>query len=211
MKNKILAIVCLSVMAVLIIASFVSALVKVNGNNVIVRPDEVYITSMSTNNDNFDRHAYHLRNITSNQSKIDNIYSSFNRGFEQSFLKSLFTGELHDKMTTNYSHQVGEEVSDSIDKSYSTSNQYTVIFYYNDAKTIKADGKTLEYQYLFFTVNNSDKRVLVTFATNTSEKVDVSPDNMEAIKDALEYEFSYKAKANFKDLYNYIDSLDFYV
>ena len=215
-KSIICIIVCLSILAVVTVTSIVMAVVKVNVNNTITRPNEVYITCMATNSDDYGegRHAMHLReNRADEKAKIDEITRLFNQGFEQTLLKAFFGGTLGQEIQPAYSHQIGG-VEDAISKSFYTANQFTAFFYYNETRVIKVGDRSMTYHYVFFNVKNEDSRQLITFGIGNSEKdelvdgkVDVSPDITDSVKPSVEFEYNYKGYANFINLYNYLGTL----
>ena len=208
MKKKIITIVALSLVAMVAITAIVMSLVKVNKNTSISSPVDVYVTSSVTKNHENGRGAFKLRSSKeSDKSKINSLYQALEKGFEQSALVSLFKGELGQTTNAYFEHPAGSAVN-TMDKNFSSTSSYTIYFYYQTPKTISVGDRSLDYQYLFFEVSNLDSRVLVTFAVNDSEHVDISTESTEEVSSYTEYEFSYKAYVNLKGVYDLVSTWD---
>lgn len=201
-KKIIILSVTLGIVAVIAISTLILALVPVNKNTVIERPNAIYITNNKTKEYGGNCAYDNIKDTTSSGSRMLNEFmNAFNAGFEQKALISLFNGQMNEGFETGYVDVAGS--SERISKNYDSTEKFTVIFEYNDTKTINVEsrGLSFEYKYLFFEVTNADGRELVTFGVmKDSYSMDGSYSN-------LSYKYYYTAKVNLKGVYKYINTI----
>ncbi len=205
MKKKIIISVSLGIVALLAIATLILALVPVNKNTVIAKPNSIYITNQNTKE--FGGHcAYdNIQDVTQNGSAmLNDFYKAFNESFEQKALVAMFTNQSNSGIKANYVDVAGS--SEKISKNYDTTEKFTVIFQYNENQTIYVEEKDLsfEYNYLFFEVTNADERQEVTFG--------VMKDNysLDGSYTSLSYKYYFTAQANLKPVYQYINTISIF-
>lgn len=191
--------------ALIALATLILALVPVNKNTTIDTPNAIYITNKNTKYEENGSGgggycAYeNIKDTTSNGTRMLNEFmNAFNSGFEQKALVSLFNGQMNEGFETGYVDVAGS--SERISKNYDSTEKFTVIFEYNQTKTITVEsrGLSFEYKYLFFEVTKTEGRELVTFGVmKDSYSMDGSYSN-------LSYKYYYTAKVNLSVLYKYI-------
>lgn len=201
MKKKIIISVSLGIVALLAIATLILALVPVNKNTVIAKPNSIYITNQNTKE--FGGHcAYdNIQDITQNGSAmLNDFYKAFNESFEQKALVAMFTNQSNSGIKANYVDVAGS--SEKISKNYDTTEKFTVIFYYYEAQKIYVEEKDMsfEYNYLFFEVTNTDERQEIIFGVSKDDYVDGS-------YSTLSYKYYFTAQANLKPVYQYINTI----
>lgn len=190
MKKIIISSVVIALVLILGITTLTLALIPIGINNKIERPNEIYICSSQTTSYPNSTLAF-LDFDEEEKDVISNIYSKFSRAFEQKILSALFKGELKDEIKTSYSR-----VSTYIGKNTSTEDVITIIFKYNNKQTIEVEGKTpTTYDSLLFEIKPKDERVNVELGVRTDTNIENS---------SYYYNYSYKAKANFSSLYEYV-------
>ena len=202
MKKKIVISVALGVVALLAITTLILALVPVNKNTVIAKPNAVYITNQNTKEFGGNCAYDNIQDGTQKGSvMLNDFYNAFNVSFEQKALVAMFGGQSNSGVKANYVDVAGS--SEKISKNYDTTEKFTVIFHYNDAQTIYVEEKDMsfKYNYLFFEVTNVDARQEVTFG--------VMKDNysLDGSYSSLSYKYYFTAQANLKPVYQYINTI----
>ncbi len=204
--NKVRKIIIISVVLGLVglvaITTLILALVPVNKNRTIETPNAIYITNEKTANFNGGFNALSIDENTAKRAKMLNDFmKAFNSGFEQKALVSLFNGQMNEGFEAGYSNKAAS--SETISKNYDTTEKFTVIFEYNETKTITVEekGLTFEYDHLFFEVTNTDERELVTFGVMKGTSY------MGGEESKLPYQYYYTAKVNLRGLYDYIRTI----
>lgn len=203
MKKKIVISVALGVVALLAIATLILALVPVNKNTVIAKPNDVYITNKNLVDDKTGyRGTYdNIQDVTQKGSvMLNDFYKAFNQSFEQNALVAMFNGQSNSGIKANYVDVAGS--SEKISKNYDTTEKFTVIFYYYEAQKIYVEEKDMsfEYNYLFFEVTNTDERQEIIFGVSKDDYVDGS-------YSTLSYKYYFTAQANLKPVYQYINTI----
>ncbi len=190
------------IVALVALATLILALVSVNKNTTIETPNAIYITNQNTKEYGGYCAYDNIKDTTSNGARMLNEFMfAFNLGFEQKALVSLFNGQMDEGFETGYVDVAGS--SERISKNYDSTEKFTVIFEYNQNKTITVEsrGLSFEYKYLFFEVTKTEGRELVTFGVmKDSYSMDGSYSN-------LSYKYYYTAKVNLSVLYKYICSI----
>ena len=205
MKKKIIISVSLGIVALLAIATLILALVPVNKNTVITKPNSIYITNQNTKEFGGNCAYDNIQDVTQNGSAmLNDFYKAFNESFEQKALVAMFTNQSNSGIKANYVDVAGS--SEKISKNYDTTEKFTVIFQYNENQTIYVEEKELsfEYNYLFFEVTNADERQEVTFG--------VMKDNysLDGSYTSLSYKYYFTAQANLKPVYQYINTISMF-
>ena len=205
MKKKIIISVSLGIVALLAIATLILALVPVNKNTVITKPNSIYITNQNTKEFGGNCAYDNIQDITQNGSAmLNDFYKAFNESFEQKALVAMFTNQSNSGIKANYVDVAGS--SEKISKNYDSTEKFTVIFHYNNNQTIYVEEKDLsfEYNYLFFEVTNADERQEVTFG--------VMKDNysLDGSYTSLSYKYYFTAQANLKPVYQYINTISIF-
>ncbi len=205
MKKKIIISVSLGIVALLAIATLILALVPVNKNTVIAKPNSIYITNQNTKEFGGNCAYDNIQDVTQNGSAmLNDFYKAFNESFEQKALVAMFTNQSNSGIKANYVDVAGS--SEKISKNYDTTEKFTVIFQYNENQTIYVEEKDLsfEYNYLFFEVTNADERQEVTFG--------VMKDNysLDGSYTSLSYKYYFTAQANLKPVYQYINTISIF-
>ncbi len=205
MKKKIIISVSLGIVALLAIATLILALVPVNKNTVITKPNSIYITNQNTKEFGGNCAYDNIQDVTQNGSAmLNDFYKAFNESFEQKALVAMFTDQSNSGIKANYADVAGS--SKKISKNYDSTEKFTVIFQYNDNQTIYVEEKDLsfEYNYLFFEVTNADERQEVTFG--------VMKDNysLDGSYTSLSYKYYFTAQANLKPVYQYINTISIF-
>lgn len=203
MKKKIIISVSLGIVALLAIATLILALVPVNKNTVIAKPNDVYITNKNLVDDKTGyRGTYdNIQDVTQKGSvMLNDFYKAFNQSFEQNALVAMFNGQSNSGIKANYVDVAGS--SEKISKNYDTTEKFTVIFYYYEAQKIYVEEKDMsfEYNYLFFEVTNTDERQEIIFGVSKDDYVDGS-------YSTLSYKYYFTAQANLKPVYQYINTI----
>lgn len=203
MKKKIVISVALGVVALLAITTLILALVPVNKNTVIAKPNDVYITNKNLVDDKTGyRGTYdNIQDVTQKGSvMLNDFYKAFNQSFEQNALVAMFNGQSNSGIRANYVDVAGS--SEKISKNYDTTEKFTVIFYYYEAQKIYVEEKDMsfEYNYLFFEVTNTDERQEIIFGVSKDDYVDGS-------YSTLSYKYYFTAQANLKPVYQYINTI----
>ena len=209
MKKKIIISVSLGIVALLAIATLILALVPVNKNTVIAKPNSIYITNQNSKDKMGGGYGAYdkIQDITQNGSvMLNDFYKAFNESFEQKALVAMFTDQSNSGIKANYVEVAGS--SEKISKNYDSTEKFTVIFQYNDNQTIYVKEKDLyfEYNYLFFEVTNADERQEVTFGVLK----DNYNDCLKISKDYLAYKYYFTAQANLKPVYQYINTISIF-
>lgn len=204
MKKVIICSISIGLVLVLGIATLVLALIPVGQNNLIDAPNKIYFLNLNTKDNNEDG-SYIVKDYGNDKEKeiINQTFKLFNQSFGQKALTALFKGELNDKIETVYDKPTGS--SNTISRNYSNKDKVTIVFYYNQEKTIKVGDKEYKYQYLFFELDNSGETSNKVFGVNSS--VTLSTDGY--VYQSISYDYSYQSKANTKALYDYVASLTF--
>jgi hypothetical protein len=200
-KKIIIISVVLGLVGIMALTTLILALVPVNKNRTIETPNVIYITNEKTTGyGGFC--ASNIDDLTSNKARMLNEFmEKFNAGFEQKALVSLFAGQMNEGFEAGYADIAGS--SEKISKNYDTTEKFTVIFEYNETKTITVAEKdlTFEYDHLFFEVTNTNGRELVTFGVMKGTEY------MDGEDKTLPYKYYYTAKVNLSGLYKYICSI----
>jgi len=198
MKKVIISTVVVVLLLAVGITTLVLGLIPVGMNDVINMPDKVYIYCENTK-DLPDKRLSLKSREENDLKKISNIYTTFNRCFQQKALKALFNNEFGKGIDSNYN-----EVSQNLSKNFDSSTKFTVVFCFKDGneQTIKADNKTYKYNRVYFELTNDgtwqDVVMAVTKESNTSDSSSIS---------RISYNYYYSSKANFKELYDYVKNL----
>ena len=198
MKKIIITTVAVAIILCLGISTLVMSLIPVNMNDKVAVPDEIYIYCSQTNSLANKRIELRHRDGEADINKINKIYDLFDSAFQQKALNALFKGELNYATTSDHT-----EVSKSISKNFSSEDKITIVFYFKDQEVLKYEDKEYKYNYLFFEISNEDSRQDVVMGVTTSVPSDESNYPVENIS----YYYSYKSKANFAELYNYVSEL----
>ena len=162
MKKVIICSVSIGLVLVLGVAALILALIPVNRNSIIEKPNEIYIINDTTwdNSNNESSKAFELRDYREvngekvDEERIDEVFRLFNAGFGQNALTALFRGELNDRMTSEHRDSSN---TGSMQKNTSSTTAFSVFFYYRDTKTMVLDGEEFEYNWLFFEVSEDDE------------------------------------------------------
>ena len=146
MAKKIGAIVSLSIIGILIIATIVMANVSVNYGVVCATPNVVYVQ--------YEKGA--LRNASNDK---DEIVSYISNASQEKVLSALFNGELNKKATLTA--KTGK-------LSYNDSNFY-VSYVYDEAQTLKDnDGKDVNYDELVFEIAETSETQYKVYVITSS-------------------------------------------
>ena len=205
MKKIIITTVAVVIILCIGFAALAMSLIPTNRNDKVSVPDEVYIYSAQTKW--LPKKRLELKNRDEKDvSKINKIFDIFDEAFQQNCLSALFSGELNFSTTSDWT-----EGSKQISKNFNSEDKFTVVFYFKDQEVVKYEDKEYKYNYLFFEVTKEDSRHDIVMGLNTTVPSDESDHPVENIS----YYYSYKSKANFAELYNYIlsqhiTSKDFY-
>lgn len=180
MAKRIGAIVSLSIIGVLILATIIMACVKVNYGIKCNRPTEVWVSYGSEQE----------RQATGHE---DAIIKYINNASKEQSLTALFNGTLGKKA----------EIKATNSKTISTNNDgFYVRYRYEIAQKLMygkkefktSSNQTLSYQDLVFTVNNlSGTNVVNVYVIEDNSKPNT-------------YNYYYELEADFTDLYNYLNN-----
>lgn len=191
MKKKIKLIIISVVVSLILcmgVSILVMALVPVTNNDRINKPNEVYIYSSKTSS--LPNKRLSLRDWDKNEEdvqKINKIYTTFNNGFKQNCLSALFSGELGKGLETSH-----HPMSKDMDKNYSSSDAFTVVFYYKETKYLIEGNEDSAYNYMFFEVKNINYRQEIKIGTSK----ELSSDSSETSNSTIPYYYSITAKVN---------------
>lgn len=192
MKKIIISSVVIGLVLVLGITTLILALIPIGINNVIDRPNEIYICSSETTS--YPNNSLTYLDIDENEKDvISNIYSKFSHSFEQNILSAMFKGELKEEITPNYNR-----VSDYFSKNSSNADKITVIFKYKENKRIEVGNKSTTYNALIFEITSNNERTDVVMGVSSNLNIENS---------TFYYNYSFNAKANFYGLYEYATHL----
>lgn len=187
MVKRITAIVSLSIIGILIIATIIMANVDVNHKINCNNPDSIYVQYSSNGIREVDDEIY------------DGILERINNASKESSLTALFSGTLSEKpaIVTNS--------TTSATTVPSTSDFYVSFVYNNPQKLMDgnneykdADGNSVYYKELIFSVNSTDdmQEVRVYIIPYYNADGDFNTNNS--------YYRYYLLNANFADLFNYL-------
>ena len=187
MAKRITAIVSLSIIGILIIATIIMANVDVNHKINCNNPDSIYVQYSSNGIREDDDEIY------------DGILERINNASKESSLTALFSGTLSEKpaIVTNS--------TTSATTVPSTSDFYVSFVYNNPQKLMDgnneykdADGNSVYYKELIFSVNSTDdmQEVRVYIIPYYNADGDFNTNNS--------YYRYYLLNANFADLFNYL-------
>lgn len=176
----------------------VLALVQVDKNESIARPQVVYIFNEKTKG---NKSGYNAYRIGERDGLIGTIYSKFNSAFGQSAIASIFGGSKAIK--SGYDKPAGS--TKSVSKNLNSTEKYTLVFAYNQNQTLTFNGQTFEYIYLFFEISSTNESAQIIFGVN-DDRVDIENDTDSST--TIPYAYYYSASVNLNDLYSYVSSLD---
>ncbi len=196
MAKRITAIVSLSIIGILIIATLIMANVDVNHKINCANPDSIYVQYSS--NSPID--------INPNDENYVDIYNGIldriNNASKESSLTALFFGTLSDKPS------IVTNSTTSATSVPSTSDFYVSFVYNNPQKLMdgnneykNADGDSVYYKELVFSVSSTDDMQEVRVYIIPYYSSD-NPDNGYNTNNS--YYRYYLLKANFSELYNYL-------
>lgn len=186
MQKRIWAIVSLSIIGILIIATIIMANVDVNYKINCANPDIMWVQHASGNQVRVEGDEY------------DEILNYINNASKESSLTALFGGRINDTATVTSNGSTATSIP-------STTNYY-VIFEYNNPQKLMVgndsykdgDGNEYYYRELVFTVNPSDEsgqvRVYIKPFYNSNGDAEI-------IETYTRY---YTVTADFSGLYNYL-------
>lgn len=185
--KKITAIVSLSIIGILILATIIMANVDVNHAINCNNPDKIYIQ--------YSSNPY----VKAYDEDYDEIVKLINNASKESSLTALFNGTLNDTPVVVHSNTSGNNIP-------STSNFYVNFEYNNPQKLMNGNkaykdenGKDYYYRNLIFSISSTDDvaevKVYVVPYYNTNGDVNTSD---------VSYTKYYKVTANYIDLYNYL-------
>lgn len=207
MKKVIICSVSIGLVLVLGVAALILALIPVNRNSIIEKPNAIYIINDTTwKNSRDNSKAYVLQDYRENiegektdVKKIDEIFRLFNTGFGQNALTALFKGELNDRMTSEHRDSSN---TGSMTKNTSSTTAFSVFFYYRDTKTMILDDKEFQYNWLFFEVTENDEFSYKVFGVRNHTST--TSDFLTSGESPIAFSYNYNAKANFNGLYDYL-------
>lgn len=186
MQKRIWAIVSLSIIGILIIATIIMANVDVNYKINCANPDIMWVQHASGNQVRVEGDEY------------DEILNYINNASKESSLTALFGGRINDTATVTSNGSTATSIP-------STTNYY-VIFEYNNPQKLMVgndsykdgDGNEYYYKELVFTVNPSEEsgqvRVYIKPFYNSNGDAEI-------IETYTRY---YTVTADFSGLYNYL-------
>ena len=206
MKKVIICSVSIGLVLVLGVAALILALIPVNRNSIIEKPNEIYIINKTTYEESRDESkAFVLRDyketngVKTDEERIDEVFRLFNAGFGQNALTALFRGELNDRMTSEHRDSSN---TGSMQKNTSSTTAFSVFFYYRDTKTMVLDGEEFEYNWLFFEVSEDDEFSYKVFGVRNHTST--TSDFLSSSTSPVTFNYNYNAKVNFSELYDYI-------
>ena len=175
MAKKIGAIVSLSIIGILILATIIMANVNVDYSIKCATPSTVWINYNSND-------PLRERKVVEDASTIIDYIENASK---EKSLTALFNGNLNKKAELCVENSVGKDIP-------SNTGFYVRYHYDNDQKTKDKNGNTVYYQELVFTVQDSDEE--------TTVKVYVIPDATKA----KVYTHYYELDADFSSLYDFL-------
>ena len=204
MKKIIICSISIGLVLILGVSALVLALIPVGQNNLIDAPNKIYFFNKNTK-DNYEENSYIVKDFGNDKEKeiIAKTYKLLNQGFGQKALTALFKGEINDKIETVYDKPTG--ASNSMSKNTDKTDRVTILFYYNEEKTIKCGDKEYKYQYLFFELDSSTGSISKTFGVR--DTLTLSSDSY--VSSTFSYDYSYVSKVNTTALFEYISSITF--
>ena len=200
MKKVIICSVSIGLVLVLGVAALILALIPVNRNSIIEKPNAIYIINDTTWENSIDNSkAYVLQDYRENiegektdVEKIDEIFRLFNTGFGQNALTALFKGELNDRMTSEHRDSSN---TGSMTKNTTSTTAFSVFFYYRDTKTMILDDEEFQYNWLFFEVTENDEFSYKVFGVRNHTST--TSDFLTSSSWPITFSYNYNAKANF--------------
>lgn len=191
MKKIIITSVVVGLVLILGISTLVLALIPVGINNKIEKPNEIYITSSLTTSYPDKALTYRDRDVE-DRDIISNIYSLFSHAFEQKMLSALFNKELNKEIESKYSK------SEHLTKNTSTEDKITIVFKYTNSQPIEVGEKSSTYKYLFFEITPKNERTEIVMGVSS---------NISISNSTFYYSYSLVGKANFSEMFKYVNSL----
>ncbi len=176
MAKKIGAIVSLSIIGILILATIIMANVSVSYSIECAKPTNVWVL-YNSNDPNRAREI--------NATNAETVVNLINDASKEKSLTALFNGNINKEAKLNLVSKAGTSVP-------STSGFY-VVYNYENKQTVKdAKGNSVYYEELIFTVNNVEGTALV--------KVYLIPDATKP----MTYTHCFDLDANFKGLFDFL-------
>ena len=198
MKKIIITSVIVGLVLLLGISTLILGLIPVGMNDNVNVPDNVYI--YCTEFYNTAEKKLTLKHRNENElKKINKLYDTFINCFPQKALAALFSGELNEGVEACYT---GAK-RDTISKNFKTEGKITIVFHYKEAQELKYNNTKEEYNYLFFEIDATNERSEVVMGVSE----DITSDEGDYPNENISYNYYYKAKANFSNLYKYVAGL----
>lgn len=189
------------------VITLIMALVPVGSNDAINLPNDVYIyTNLRGTEADKEKGKIelHRRNGTGKDAeKINEIFNLFNEGFrQQKALTALFNGEMGKGLEFVDNYALNK--TPSIDKYKDDDEHITLVFCYNDPQPVKnAPSGYKGYEYVCFTVTNSDKLQDIMIGLPSS----LNSDDSESSRPNIGFQYSFNGKMSTRGLYKYVYSL----
>lgn len=199
--KKIIGFILLGIMVAVGALAFTLSVIRVDENETISRPSNIYIFTNRTQGNKSGYDGYKLHDKGNGAKKISEIYNLLDDSFGQSALSALFGGSK--KIVSHKKEQAG--ATETMDKSLTNTEKYTIVFYYSTPKTFSVNDDNFKYQYLFFEVSKDNTNEVI-FGVNNTERIDI--ENTSDTSKTLPYVYSYTAKINLNSLYDYLYDFD---
>lgn len=180
MAKKIGAIVSLSIIGILIIATIIMANVSIDYSINCAKPTDIRVMYGKTERVETE--------------DVDKIVSIISNASKEKSLTALFNGNLNKKAEIKVASSVGKTIPSSAD--------YYVKYRYTNPQNLKdgnanykdADGNTVTYESLLFTVDdNAENSVINVYVIQDNDKPNV-------------YTYYYELDADFSELYNLLNN-----
>ncbi len=197
MAKKIGAIVSVSIIGVLILATIIMANINVNYSISCAKPDAIYVQYGSNSQ------------ISATDSQSEEIFNMINNASKGNSLEALFAGNLFSKaeITTVRNYTTGTNtVPKSSGTFYVTYRYFTpqALKYGND-NYLDSHGKVYYYKELVFSISNTDGEADFKVYIRPYYEENSSTGSSEVIYYGENYTKYYTLSADFTNLYNYLN------
>ena len=199
MKKIIITSVIVGLVLLLGISTLILGLIPVGMNDKVNVPDDVYIYCPEVYNTPSKRRNYLHRDGQDDINKINKIYNTFIDSFSQKALAALFSGELNEGVEACYTGTKRETIS----KNFKTEGKMTIVFHYKEAQELKYNNTKEKYNCLYFELDATNERSEVIMGVSET----IPSDEGDYPNENISYNYYYKAKANFSNLYKYVAGL----
>lgn len=209
MKKVIISIV--TIILVAICATVIAlALIPVGSSSDFKKPWSIKILNADTMNNTKTEGTYEIKSYNDkDKERFNKVYELFEKGFKQNLLTAIFRGQANSKVETFYEPTTAG-VGRTMTRNYGSTDKFTIIFEYSTSNQPKisvkdAPNSSYSYKFLFFEVDGSRGMNRVVFGVLSDMTLSTSTSTSSTLPS---YRYYYTANADFKELSNYLKTLN---